>query len=182
MSLSLQEQLKKSGLIDEKKAKQLTRAKHKQEKIARKGKTPGVDLRKAELEQIKSEKAAKDRQLNQQKNAKAEQKAARAQIRQLIESNSIAKDGEQKFSFSDAGKIKHIWVSQTQIEQLSHGTIAIVNQPASQGKQHLLVPSAIAEKIAQRDEAIVVFKAEQTSVNEEDDPYADFQIPDDLTW
>ncbi len=38
MSVSLQDQLKKSGLIDEKKAKQLKRAKNKQEKLARKTK------------------------------------------------------------------------------------------------------------------------------------------------
>lgn len=182
MAISLQEQLKKSGLINEKKAKQLKRAKGKEEKLARKGKNPGVDPRKLELEKIKAEKTAKDRQLNQEKNARAERKAIEAQIKQLIEMNTISKDGEQKFGFTEAGKIKHIWVSQTQLEQLSHGTIAIVLQKSSQANQHVLVPMAVAEKIAQRDENVVVFKADQTTVSEEDDPYADYQIPDDLTW
>lgn len=182
MAISLQEQLKKSGLIDEKKAKQLNRAKHKEEKLARKGKNAAPDPRKAELEKVRSEKVAKDRQLNQEKNAQAQQKAIAAQIKQLIEMNIIAKDGDQKFSFSQAGKIKHIWISQTQIEQLSHGTIAIVNQKSSQANQQVLVPMGVAEKIAQRDESAVVFKADQTTVSQEDDPYADYQIPDDLTW
>jgi uncharacterized protein YaiL (DUF2058 family) len=46
MSVSLQDQLKKSGLIDEKKAKQLKRAKNKQEKLARKTKNLTVDQHK----------------------------------------------------------------------------------------------------------------------------------------
>jgi uncharacterized protein YaiL (DUF2058 family) len=40
----------------------------------------------------------------------------------------------------------------------------------------------VAKKIEQRDAKIVVFKAQQNTIEEEDDPYADFQIPDDLTW
>ena len=182
MAISLQEQLKKSGLIDEKKAKQLSRAKHKEEKLARKGKKSSPDPRKTELAKAKAEKVAKDRQLNLEKNAQAQQKALAAQIKQLIELNSIAKDGDQKFSFTENSKVKHIWVSPIQIEQLSHGTIAIVNQNAGQANQHVLVPVAVAEKIEQRDASAVVFKAEKTTVSEEDDPYADFQIPDDLTW
>ncbi|PCJ27550.1 MAG: nucleoprotein/polynucleotide-associated enzyme [SAR86 cluster bacterium] len=188
MPTSLQDQLKKSGLVDNKKAKKLSRAKHKEEKHARKGKKSSVDPRKVELERVKSEKIARDKQLNQEKNAKAELKALSAQIKQLIEMNIIAKDGEQKFSFSDANKIKHIWVSQAQIERLSHGTIAIVtiaatdNLESKHDKQHVLVPMGVAEKIALRDESAVIFKAEKTKANDEDDPYAAFQIPDDLTW
>ena len=182
MAISLQDQLKKSGLIDEKKAKQLKRAKHKQEKVARKGKHPEPDPRKAELDKARAEKVAKDRQLNLEKNARAESKALAAQVKQLIEMNIIAKNGEQKFAFSADRKIKHIWVSQDQIEQLSHGTIAIVTQRSSQADQYVLVPAGVAEKITQRDDNTVVFKAEQAKVTEEEDPYADFQIPDDLTW
>jgi uncharacterized protein YaiL (DUF2058 family) len=178
MSISLQDQLKKSGLIDEKKAKQLTRAKHKQEKIARKSRDPAVDQHKLEREQVKQEKVAKDRALNQQKNAKAERNAIAAQIRQLIENHRINGAGEQKYSFADGNIIKHLWVSHAQVEQLSRGFIAVVKQ----GDQYLLVPMAIADKIAQRDVSSVIYKAEQTAVNEADDPYADYPIPDDLIW
>jgi uncharacterized protein YaiL (DUF2058 family) len=40
----------------------------------------------------------------------------------------------------------------------------------------------VAKKIEQRDPKVAVFKAKQNTISEEDDPYADFQIPDDLTW
>ena len=182
MSVSLQDQLKKSGLIDDKKAKQLKRAKNKQEKLARKTKNPAVDQHKLELDRLKSEKIAKDRQLNQEKNKHAEKRALAAQIIQLIEMNIVAKDGDQKFSFTDANIIRHIYVSQTQIDQLSRGTLAIVTQKDGQKNNHVLVPMGVAEKIDQRDAKAVVFMAQQKIIGEEDDPYADFKIPDDLTW
>ena len=50
MPVSLQDQLRKSGLIDDKKAKQLKRAKNKQEKLARKTKNPAADQHKLELD------------------------------------------------------------------------------------------------------------------------------------
>jgi len=46
-----------------------------------------------------------------------------------------------------------------------------------------LLPAAAAEKIMQRDQDVIVVlnKNEQNEVAE-DDPYADYQIPDDLMW
>ena len=66
--------------------------------------------------------------------------------------------------------------------QLGKGQIAIVKL----GELYELVPTAVAEKIKQRDESLVVMLTENTGVNanqeDEDDPYADFKIPDDLMW
>jgi uncharacterized protein YaiL (DUF2058 family) len=64
MPNSLQDQLKKSGLVDDKKAKRLKRAKNKQEKLARKTKSPSVDEAKLALEKAKAEQVERDRQLN----------------------------------------------------------------------------------------------------------------------
>lgn len=182
MPVSLQDQLKKSGLIDDKKAKQLKRAKHKQEKTARKTRGPAVDEHKVKLELAKAEQINKDRQLNLEKNRQAEKQALAAQIKQLIQMNAVARDGDRKFSFADANVIKHIYVSQTQIDQLSRGTLAIVRQLEGEKPNYVLVPKGVAEKIEQRDAQVVVSKAQQKPGGEEDDPYADFQIPDDLTW
>ncbi|WP_210450506.1 DUF2058 family protein, partial [Pantoea ananatis] len=41
----------------------------------------------------------------------------------------------------------------------------------------------VADKIAQRDaESIVLNSALSQEEQDEDDPYADFKIPDDLMW
>ena len=45
-----------------------------------------------------------------------------------------------------------------------------------------LVPRIIADKIAERDPAIVVRVKQASTQVDEDDPYAAFQIPDDLMW
>jgi len=182
MPNSLQDQLKKAGLVDDKKAKQLKRAKSKQEKLDRKTRNPSVDQARLELERAKSEKIERDRQLNLEKNKKAEHIALAAQIKQLVEMNIVAKEGDQKFNFTDAGVIKHIYVSQKQIDQLSRGALSIVAQKDGQSLSYVLVPMVVAEKIEQRDAQAVIFKAQKNTSSEEDDFYADFQIPDDLTW
>ena len=181
MAISLQDQLKKSGLVDDKKAKQLSRAKRKESKLAHKGKKPKIDESKLALERAKAEKVARDRQLNLEKTQKAHSIAIVAQIKQLIELNIIPKDGEEKFHFPDAKKIKHIWVSEKQVDHLRRSMIAIVKS----SDQYVLVPMKVADKITQRDANAVIFKADLASteeVSDDDDFYADFKIPDDLVW
>jgi len=191
MVLSLQDQLKKSGLVDDKKAKELERAKLKEGKLARqsankvkkKDKKLQTEERKRELYRIKSEQIAKDKQLNQEKNTRAQRNAINAQIGQLIETNAIAQgDGdraaEKKYSFADGSKIKHLWISKQQVDQLSQGSIVIVKH----SEKYALVPAVVADKIAQRDSESIVFRAEKNAASSVDDPYADYQIPDDLDW
>jgi uncharacterized protein YaiL (DUF2058 family) len=45
-----------------------------------------------------------------------------------------------------------------------------------------LVPRVIADKIAERDASIVVRVNKTSTEVDADDPYAAFQIPDDLMW
>ena len=182
MPNSLQDQLKKSGLVDDKNAKQLKRAKNKQEKLARKTRSPSVDEAKLALEKAKAEQVERDRQLNLERNKQAAQNAITAQIKQLIEMNAISKEGDQKFNFTDANVIKHMYVSQAQVDQLSRGTLAIVVQKNGKDRNYVLVPMGVALKIEQRNQEVVLFKAQENTTINEDDPYAEFQIPDDLTW
>ena len=44
------------------------------------------------------------------------------------------------------------------------------------------MPRVIADKIEERDASLVVRVKQSAAVVEEDDPYAAFQIPDDLMW
>ncbi|MBN4053585.1 DUF2058 domain-containing protein [Haliea sp. AH-315-K21] len=181
MAISLQDQLKQSGLVDDKKAKQLSRAKRKETKLAHKGKKPQIDQGKLALERTQAEKVARDKRLNLEKTQKAQNIAVAAQIKQLIELNFIARDGEEKFHFTDANKVKHIWVNEEQVDHLRKSMIAIVKL----ADQYVLVPMKVADKIAQRDTKVVIFKGDLSSAetnSEDDDFYADFKIPDDLVW
>ncbi|MCG2634952.1 MAG: DUF2058 domain-containing protein, partial [Gammaproteobacteria bacterium] len=105
MGGSLFEQLQKSGLVDEKKAK---RARHEQQKEARQArhqrgkKAPPPDENAVAIEQARAHKAEKDRALNRQQKLAAEQKAVAAQIKQLVEMNRVdGSDGEIGFNFTD---------------------------------------------------------------------------------
>jgi uncharacterized protein YaiL (DUF2058 family) len=182
--MSLQEQLKKSGLVDEKKAKQLKRAKLKEEKLVRKNQVSSSEelqlalQRKKDLQLEKQAQANKDRQLNQDRNVAAQSNALKAQIKQLVESNRVKPDGDKKYGYVDAGKIKNLWVNQQQLDQLSRGVLCIVSHSSNAA----LVPRVIAEKIEQRDPAAVLHKVDTNGESLEDDPYAKYEIPDDLDW
>ena len=83
MKNSMQDQLLKSGLVDEKKLKQHQRASKKQAKQRGKGEQP-VDEIKVAAEQARAERAERDRESNRILQEQAQQKAVAAQIVQLI--------------------------------------------------------------------------------------------------
>jgi uncharacterized protein YaiL (DUF2058 family) len=176
---SLQDQLLKAGIVDQKKAKQIKHDKHKQTKQQPKGK--GEEAEASILaRQALAGKAERDREINRQKQLEADRRAIRAQIIQLVTSNRIDRErGEVAYQFSDDKKIKKLYVTDKLQNQLVRGMIAIVRL----GEGYELVPAAVADKIRQRDDSvIVVHNARVASDAPEDDPYADFQIPDDLMW
>ncbi|MCW8126377.1 DUF2058 domain-containing protein [Microbulbifer halophilus] len=176
---SLQDQLQKTGLVDGKKAKQVSKEKRKQQKVAKKSAQPVVDETKAAAEKAREEKVARDRALNAEREAAAQEKAIAAQIRQMVESNKQPKgNGDIAYNFTFDKKIKTIHVTEKIREHLANGRLVIV----AQDELFELVPRVIADKIAERNADIVVQPPAQSGEPDEDDPYAEFQIPDDLMW
>lgn len=178
---SLQEQLMGAGLVDNKKAKAIKQEKRKQKKQQNKQPKGHVeqDETKLRLEQERKEKAERDRELNRQRQAQQEEKAIAAQIRQLIESNQIKPEQDDKtYQFVDGTKIKKIYLSEKLVNQLSKGQVSI----ARLEERYYLIPNQVADKIAQRDETAIIPIKVESQTPDEDDPYADYQIPDDLMW
>jgi uncharacterized protein YaiL (DUF2058 family) len=176
---SLQDQLLQAGLVDKKKAKKLKQEKRKESKGQQKGHVP-PDANKASAKRVLLEKAEHDRELNRQKQAKTVEKAVRAQIIQLIQMNRVDRQkGDIAYQFKDGNKIKKIYTTQRQHQELVNGRLAI----AKLGENYELLPSPAAEKIMQRDlQVIVVLNLNDQGSVDENDPYADYQIPDDLMW
>lgn len=176
---SLQDQLMKAGLADEKKAKAIRSEKRKKRKAQPKG---TVQESEAEIRarQAREEKAERDRELNRQRQQEAERKAIQAQIRQLVETNRLDRSrGETSYQFVHDKKIKKIFVDDTMVDQLSRGRLAIVFV----SDNYEIVAEAVARKIMERDEkAVVVLHDRKSDDAEEDDPYAGYEIPDDLMW
>jgi len=177
---SLQDQLLKAGLVDSRKVSTANKDKKKQEKQQRKHKIETVDETKLSVQQALQEKAERDRQLNFQRDEEARQKAAIAQIKQLIEHSQLSREGaELTYNFTDGTKIKKILVNEAMLNQLSNGRLAIVKFD----EKYFVVPKSVAEKIKLRDESyVVVSNVLQASDDDENDPYAEYKIPDDLMW
>ena len=179
MSASLKDQLFNTGLVTEKQLKKSKKSKYQEGKEARNGGKALVDETKIAAEKSRASKLAKDRELNLEQNEKAQRKAISAQIKQLIQTNCLPKDSKgAAYNFSDGKKIKKIYISDDLINQLSKGHLCIVKL----GDQYEVVPTPVADKIAQRDENRIVLKNEKVESTEEDDWYADYEIPDDLMW
>ena len=180
MAKSLQDQLLKGGLVDNRRAKKAKSDKRKQTRMQRKNKVEVVDESGAQLQKRQAEKTERDRQLNRQRKEQAEHKEVDAQIRQLIELNRQAKDEEgTAFNFQDNNKVKRIYVNESMREQIIKGSLVIVKLDG----QYEIVPSEVAGKIRGRDEGRVVELGNQSNKDvTEDDPYSDYQVPDDLIW
>jgi len=176
---SLKDQLLNAGLIDKKKAKQLKQELRKEAKVRKKGQVP-LDDNKEQVKRNLVEKAERDRHLNKQQQEVVERKAIQAQISQLIKMNRIKREsGDIAYQFTDGTRIKKIYVTEQLQKDLVNGRLAI----AKLGNEFELLPSSAAEKIRQRDpQVIVLLNTYEVTGVDEDDPYAEYQIPDDLMW
>ena len=169
MAMSLQEQLLKAGLTNEKKAKKAKKSNKKSRDLKREVKAAAEEKKAAEQQKAK--------ELNQKIQQEAQSKAIQAQIIQLIEMNKLDVTGEISYNFTHGSTIKNIKVNDAVQKQLASGILAIV----SYQDDYAVIPGVVADKIALRDDSCIVSKAEQEVVDE-DDPYADYVIPDDLMW
>ncbi len=179
MAKSLQEQLLAAGAVDKERATKLKKAKHKQVKQRARGSAPPDEL-KVSAQREHEKKIARDRELSQQRQAELERKAVSAQVRQLIEKNAVERDGgDLSYNFPDQGVVKKIHVTQQQLTALAQGRLAIARLDGA----YALIANPVAAKIIERDPvSVVVLNTATESAEDSDDPYADYQIPDDLTW
>lgn len=107
-------------------------------------------------------------------------------MKQLIEMNRITvAKGDIGFNFTDNNLIKKIYVDKLTQTQLINGRLAIarLSTDNSGESEYAIIPASVADKIAQRDaNSIVLHSALSQEAQDEDDPYADFKVPDDLMW
>lgn len=179
-TLSLQEQLLKSGLTSDAKVKQVKSEKRKQDKLKRNNGVELVDDIKLSTEQQRHQQIERDRELNRQRKLADEQKALAAQIKQIAELNRIAQEANGvPYQFNDLNKVKCLYVSEKVRSALIDGRAGIVKLD----QHYEIVPAEIARKIKVRDEnSVIVLNEAHHDVAEADDPYAAYQIPDDLMW
>ena len=182
MSMSLRDQLIQAGLGTKKQAKETAQPK----KAPSRHQPPSVSPEKVAAQKALAAKNARDQELNRRQQEKAAAKARRAEVKQLIEQYRLPPvESEEYFNFADGNRLARLAVTPALREQLIKGTVVIVRYEG----HYAVVPDAAVARIRERDEhAIVTHEAPATpasaaaSTSDQDDPYKDFVVPDDLVW
>lgn len=177
MRNSLQDQLLKAGLVDKNKANKASKERRKKARQQRNSNEAPVS---AEERQRQLEKAARDRELNQRRDEARKQREIAAQVRQLVENHRHPRsnsEDDKPFYFDNKGKVKQMYVSAETHKLITSRRLAIVNCNGV----FELVPADIAEKIRLRNPSLVIDLPEEQPASG-NDPYADYQVPDDLIW
>lgn len=180
----LQQQLLKAGLVTKKQVQQANQDKKKKQKHQRSTNEKTVDETRLKVQQAASEKAQRDRELNLKKQQQARQKAISMEIDQLVRDHRLPRESccDIVYNFEHKGKIKRIYINSEMKEQIIKGQLGIARIEGG----YELVPRNIADKIQQRNEKrIVLFSSDQQAQDkaaDENDPYAAYEIPDDLMW
>ncbi len=182
MGSSLLEQLQKSGLVDKKQARKAKTQKYQDKKKT--GKNPVAEEAKQLAAKAKADQAERNRKAEAKRKEDNERRSAAAQIKQMVQDNLIKKrDGETVYNFvagTNGSKIKRLYLSDEVHKQVVSGALSVVNLNG----RYELVPASVADKIKERDEKVVVVDNRNSDSDKpaEDDPYAGFDVPDDLTW
>ncbi|RLV61223.1 DUF2058 domain-containing protein [Parashewanella curva] len=181
MANALQEQLLKAGLASKQKVRDVKTQKRRNRKQK-------VDDGSAELKQQiaeqKKQQAEKDKALNEQRFAEALEKG---QVRSLITeftrtAISLPANGEVKFNFTLGTKVHSIYIDEQVQSQLLSSKLGIVRHE----DKTYVVPFKLAERVNLLVPEWCGYLASEADrvedTVEEDDPYADYVIPDDLMW
>ncbi|MGL4446239.1 DUF2058 domain-containing protein [Shewanella sp.] len=180
MANALQEQLLKAGLASKQKVRDVKTQKRRDKKARV---DDGSAALKQEVAEQKRLQAEKDKALNEQRFAEA---TARGQVRGLISEFSkfaikVPNHAEIKFNYTLENKIYSLYIDEKIQAELLQGHLGIIRYE----DKSYLVPHKLAERVHllvpqwcgylwQQDESKAVVT--------EDDPYADYAIPDDLMW
>lgn len=185
MGKTFQEQMLALGLVNKKKASENKKQKHQSKKQqAKKGRQkPVVDENAIIAQKALEKKKARAQQLNKERDEKLQKRADKARIKQLIKQSKIEKDDSGvAYRFNCKGKIHRIFVAQEVADQLSRGVLGVV----ALGNGFEIVDKATVQKVSEIDPRLffVLISAEDGPKKETDpdDPYAEYQIPDDLMW
>jgi uncharacterized protein YaiL (DUF2058 family) len=179
----LQEQLLKAGLVKKAKVAEVAREQNR----ARHGKGPSQPSgTQRDAERARAQKAERDRALAAEHKARRRIAELASQARQIIEDKKVPRTGELEYRFTADGAIRTLLVDDSLRRQLAAGALVV----ARLGDRYELLPRAAADKVRERDAGMIVLDhglaagttptADPSS--EDDAYYAQFQVPDDLTW
>lgn len=114
-----------------------------------------------------------------EREAIAERKRIKAEIKSIIEAEKIDKTaGESAHSYLIGKRIKQLFVTEPVQKQLVAGELVITRLNGST----YLIPAQTGERVRALNPDWVVIVPGTDNASDMDDEYADYQVPDDLKW
>ncbi len=114
-----------------------------------------------------------------EREAIAEKKRIKAEIKAIIEADKIEKtSGETAHSYIVGKRIKQMFVTDEIQAKLVSGELVITRLNGST----YLVPAETGERVRGLNPDWVIIKPGEENAGDEDDEYADYRVPDDLKW
>lgn len=181
---SLQDQLLKAGLTTKQKTRQANVDKRKKNKQKRSGVQHGASLQEqvqGDLAKAKNDKQTKDNALNEIKQKQLANKEKVLRIKQILTHHQIKNvKGDNEYNYTFNTTIKKLPLNAVTHKALVNGLLALC------GLDDItyLVTRETAEKLTELDKNVVLVQNDKALDEKVDvnDPYADYQIPDDLMW
>lgn len=181
---SLQDQLLKAGLTTKQKTRQANVDKRKKNKQKRSGVQHGASLQEQvqqDLAKAQTDKVTKDNALNEQKQQQLADKEKVLRIKQILMHHQIKNVvGNNEYNYTFGTIIKKLPLDAVTHTALVNGRLALCGLD----DVTYLVTRETAEKLSELDKRVVLVQNDKVLDEQvdEDDPYADYQIPDDLMW
>lgn len=196
MSNSFADQLLKAGLVSEddiskaeaqkqqkaaKRKAQRAAKKHpaqKQKPVVPKGDGTVANSAASKMLGTTQDIADKQQKKKQQQVYVEQRRVMNIKINELLKDAAVEDpDGDIKFSYVYDAKVRHTYVSEAQQKKLASAEYALTVVKA----KTKLIPATLIESLKAVDpERFVHIVKEEAS--DKDDPYAGFEVPDDLTW
>lgn len=113
----------------------------------------------------------------------AQKKEIKAKIKALIEGNRIEDhSGELVYSYIVGTRVKQIHLAEAYKNQIVEGTLAITRL----NRHTMLIPTSIVPEIKALNPDWLIVQVEETGKDAvqsgQEDPYAEYDVPDDLVW
>ena len=181
---SLQDQLLKAGLTTKQKTRQANSDQRKKNKQKRSGVQHDASLQETvqqDLAQQKNDKLAKDNALNEEKKKQLIAKEQQLRIKQILVHHQLKNiKGDNEYNYTFDNKIKKLALDLQTHKALINGRLSVCGFE----EETYVVTSETAEKLAELDTQIILVQNEKVveENTDENDPYADYQIPDDMMW
>jgi len=178
---SLQDQLLRSGLINKQKAKQVQTDKRRNAKQKKKKGTVEISAAQLAINEQKEQQRKQDLEKNKEIQAQLAARAEHGKLIQMI-AQHCEKDyhGDVDYHFTFANKVKRIAINEKTQQSLINGGLAI----CALNEEFYLINKEAASKLREIDDSVLVSLHDKVEISdiEEEDPYAEFAIPDDLMW